>query len=198
VRDDRLKFSVVLPDGFESAPAEFRTPEFPYCYVRDSVQPGRTLFIRMRGCRVLVAPEEMTREDLDILRNAFPGAEFSTERWKAFDLDVTRYVSTDEGGGRWVQYGVGIPLRPEAVLLVVSGPEDRGTKVKELFKHTLGAFEGTPSWPGPNQHRRAPSGFVLKNKHLVLAGSVLLVVSYLAWRRWRRKQVGLHVSPATE
>ncbi|MBA4189502.1 MAG: hypothetical protein C0467_16055 [Planctomycetaceae bacterium] len=198
VRDEKLNFTIVLPDGFVPAPDELRTPGFPYNYVRDAQQPERMLFIRIRGTGVSVKQDEMTRDDLADIKKSFPGVEISKEQWKTFNLDGARQVSTDESGHRWVQYAVGIPLQGEAVLLIVSGPENREAEVKGLLKEVLGRFEGTPGWPISNQRQTtAKNGFVLKNKHLVLAGLGFLVVLFVVWRRRRRRRARLNVPIAS-
>lgn len=108
-----------------------------------------------------------------------------TERWKSFNLDVVRKVTAEANGGRYVVYGVGVPLSTEAVLVSVDGPEDRDLEVRAALRVVLDSFDGPPGWP-------EPGAFVLKNKHLVLAGCLLFVVLVTpiwVWRRRRPKRV---------
>lgn len=194
VRDERLKISFVVPEGFVPTPKELREPEFPHSFVRDLDNRGKTFFIRIRGSGgKRVAGNALSDEDLESLRIAQPGAERFSEEWKSRRMDGIKTIATDEQGTRWVGYALPLSTQPEAIAILVSGPASSDTEVREVLKGVLRTFEGTLDPRATADGKPEPGGFVLKNKHLVLAAVVLLGVAFLGWRLLRRR----HVSPPT-
>lgn len=187
VRDERLGITVTLPEGFAPVPVESRPPEFPFCYARDFPRPDRSLSIAFRGCGVRVTDDEMTLDDIASLKRDHPGAEVTAERWRAAKLDVVRYTRADPDGVRRVYYGTSLPLRPEAVFLVVSGPEDGDAEVREQLRAVLRGFGGTPSSSAADGVTRKPGNrWGIKNGHVVLAALVLVAVGVLILVRRRK------------
>jgi len=192
VRDEKLNFSFVLPNGFVPTAKESREPEFPHSFIRDGEHPEKTFFIRIRGSGgKRLMGNGLSDQDLESLRTAQPGAERFSEEWKSLRMDGIKALTTDEHGLRWVRYALPLSTQPEAIAILVSGPASRDSDVREVLRDVLRTFEGTPDPRATGDGQPMSSGFVLKNKHLVLAAVVLLLVVFVGWRSLRRK----HVSP---
>jgi hypothetical protein len=188
VRDEKLNISFVVPDGFLPTPKELREPEFPHSFVRDLNHPEKTVFIRIRGGGKRIAENELSADDMEDIRKKQPGAERFTEEWKSLRMDGIKAITTDEGGVRWVSYGLPLSTQPEGIAILVSGPASHDSEVREVLRGLLQTFEATPDTRATTDGKRPPAQFALKNKHFVLAAIALLVILFLGWRlRWRRR-----------
>ncbi len=185
VRDARLGISFTLPDGFVPVPDELRIPQFPYSFGRDLEQPERAIIIRVRGSggRTL-SGDTLSPDDISLLGQQIPSVERFSEDWQGRRMDGIKVNTTDADGLRRVHYALPISTKPEAVLIWVSGPSTRDAVVRGHLNTVMQTFESTPI------SSSAPaSGLALKNKHLVLAGLIALMVALLIVARVRRRRV---------
>lgn len=188
VRDEKLKIGFQPPDGFLLVPAEFRQPEFPHTYARDFERPERAMILRLRGCGVLTTGEEFTPSDIAGLRQQHSEAERFVEQWNGKPIDGVRTVVGEDDGVRRVYYWTVLPVQPEAIVLVVSGPASRDQEVRQQLTSFLSTFEATPSSPPGTETQKSKRGLVVKRWHLILAGVVCVGVVFRGCRILRRKK----------
>jgi hypothetical protein len=192
VRDEKRKIGFRLPDGFLLVPAEARQSEFPHTYARDFEQPEQSIVLRLRGCGVLSTGEDFRADDITELRQKNPDTERFVEQWNGKPIDGVKTVIAEDDGVRRVYYWTVLPVQPEAIIVVVSGPASHDANVREQLKAVLSTFEATPSSPPSDGNQRPRRGLVVKVWHLLLAGLVFVGVSLLGWRiLWRRKRLPL-------
>jgi hypothetical protein len=66
-------------------------------------------------------------------------------KWKGFDINGLRTVTSQAGKPVFVLVAQ-VPLRREAVQLVVGGPADQETRAQTLLVATLATLEGETNW----------------------------------------------------
>lgn len=161
---------VVLP-GFEAPPPTARTG---------------TLGTWVSGLGqedfVIVSLEAMggplAREPVDLTDQGRTGATPLHEKWKGFEVDGLRLVKQREDQHLLI-LAVQVPLWPNAVQVMSSGPVDNEPAVRAALRGVLGSLEGKSSWL--TDEERMAAG---------LAGALRLAVTFLlvaaaAFALWR-------------
>lgn len=189
VRDEQLKFSVTLPGEFVSLPAVSRPVGFPHFFTTDTERPEAAILLGIKRGGFTSDAGVVLREEIALFRTTAPGAELIQERWKSLQLDALRYVGADDDRITRVHFTTLLPVKPEAVMLVVSGPSTREAEVRERFRAILDGFEAEP-WPiePAAPVKLPPDRFILKNKHLVLLALILVAAMALGWMWLRRRR----------
>lgn len=129
-----LGYRFPLPQGFESFAAGRSQPDVVDCWT-DNV--GLVLCVqRMHGT---LGQEHLRAADLP------RGTRLSTQKWKGFDIDVIR-TDTVESGTAIVVYAAQVPLRPEAIQLVLAGPTAQAGGAEAILAAALARLEGQTNW----------------------------------------------------
>ena len=129
-----LGYRFPLPQGFAVFAAGRSQPDVVDCWT-DNV--GLVLCVqRMHGT---LGQEHLTAADLP------PGTRLSTQKWKGFDIDVIR-TDTVESGTAIVVYAAQVPLRPEAIQLVLAGPTAQAGGAEAILASALAGLEGQTNW----------------------------------------------------
>ena len=121
LRDEQLKFSIDIPQGFQDFAELKQTPEAAYSFIRHS--PDRktvTVITIERMNRPLLRNQRLTPAQL------VPGVggQIAQRKWRGLDIDVV--LSSPKDGDAIVHtYQCIVPLRPKAIRLTVAetGPE---------------------------------------------------------------------------
>jgi len=130
----QLGYRFPLPPGFEAFAAGRSQPDVVDCWTDTT---GLVLCVqRMRGT---LGQEHLRAADLP------RGARLSTLKWKGFDIDVIR-TDTVESGSPVVIYAVQVPLRPEAIQLVLAGPSKQAGGAEPILTAILAGLEGQTNW----------------------------------------------------
>jgi hypothetical protein len=74
-----------------------------------------------------------------------PAARLMSFKWKGFDLNGFR-ADTAQGGMPVVILAVQVPLRGEAVQLILAGPRDQGQRAEAIMASTIASLEGETNW----------------------------------------------------
>jgi hypothetical protein len=119
------------------------------------------------------ARERMRPEDLPAT------ARLVTFNWKGFDIDGLS-VMTSKDGVRVFVLASQVPLRREAVQVVVSGPEDQETRGPAIMTATRATLEGKSNWLSSTERA---SRLGMTAGWILLAGVLFTV---LVWRKRRR------------
>ncbi|HET9003597.1 MAG TPA: hypothetical protein VFN39_06305 [Gemmatimonadaceae bacterium] len=136
-----LGYQFTVPEGFSAFPeGAAGNPDIVECWAEDepvSQQGGLVLCVqRLRGVigREPIRPDEMP-----------VGAQLTTMKWHDFELyGVRAQVERDEGPSFTLVAQV--PLKPEAVQLLLAGPADQVERGDTLLKTTLASLHGESNW----------------------------------------------------
>lgn len=130
----QLGYRFPLPQGFEPFTAGRSQPDVVDCWTDPS---GLVLCVqRMHGT---LGQQHLRAADLP------RGTRLSTLKWNGFDIDVIR-TDTVESGTRVLIYAVQVPLRPEAIQLVLAGPSAQAAGAEPILTAILGGLEGQTNW----------------------------------------------------
>ena len=138
--NSQLGYKFTLPDGFVAFPAGKTQPDVVDCWTEFMPASSRGALIlcvqRMRGT---IGRERLARKDLP------PQIELTTFKWKSFDIDGLR-TDTTQAGMPVVIYAAQVPLRPEAIQLIVAGPRDQTQRAEAILTSALASLEGNTNW----------------------------------------------------
>lgn len=164
-----LGYRFTLPDGFVPLPAARAQADVVDCWTEGS--GGLLLCVqRLHGT---LGREGMRQADL-------PGpAQLVHFKWRGFDLDGVR-TDTAESGNPIVIFAAQVPLRREAIQLIVSGPRDQAARVEAVLTATLTSLEGETNWLTPEQRSGRMGNIV---GVAIGLGLVLIVARMLRARR---------------
>ena len=130
----QLGYRFPVPQGFEPFAAGRSQPDVLDCWTDPA---GLVLCVqRMHGT---LGQEHLRASDLP------RGTRLSTMKWKGFDIDVIR-TDTVESGSPVVIYAVQVPLRPEAIQLVLAGPSAQASGGEAILASVLAGLEGQTNW----------------------------------------------------
>lgn len=140
VRNEELGFSIAVPDSFVDYPAGRAQKDFVYYWIEQhpSSDSGRLILgvTRLGG---VIGREPASPRDLPA------GMQPMTYRWKGFDIEGGKSV-TEQSGVRLVSFVAQIPLRNEAIQIVVAAPERDAERAQALMTSTLLSLDGETNW----------------------------------------------------
>jgi hypothetical protein len=175
VRNAELGYTLTLPAGFQEYPEGRSQKAVVDCWTETtpvSAHGGIILFVqRMHG---VLPRERMRQEDLPATTHLV------TLKWKGFDIDGLSTRTSKDNVPVFVLASQ-VPLRREAVQLVVSGPADQEARAQEMMTAMLATLDGETNWLTPAE-RAARLGRIAGG--WIAIG--LAVVAVLWWRKRRR------------
>ncbi len=144
VKVSRFGFRLEVPRKFEEQPAADRSTVLSYhryssLYgVSYGVIVGR-LGTRLRGEKLTAA------EAKSILADAVPGAiaQLREDQWMGRPVQTVQ-VHMQEGIRELIGYATILPLKKEAMCVLVAGPREKADTVKEMHRRVLLSFKGVP------------------------------------------------------
>ena len=136
-----LGYQFTVPEGFSAFPeGAAGNPDVVECWAEDepvSEQGGLVICVqRLHGVigREPIRPDEMP-----------VGAQLTSMKWREFDLQGVRaQVERDEGPSFTLVAQV--PLKPEAIQILLAGPADQTERGDTLLKATLASLQGQSNW----------------------------------------------------
>ncbi len=164
-----------LPAGFADFPeAAAANADIVQCWSESApAAPSGALIMCVQRLHGTIGREAVRQQDLP------PGAKLVHYKWKGFDIDGMR-TDTAESGNPVVILAAQVPLRGEAVNLIVTGPQDQASRVEALITATLAGFEGETNWL-TTEERSGRLG--------TIAGvGFALALLVFAGRIWRKRQ----------
>jgi hypothetical protein len=135
-----LGYRLTVPDGFTAFPAGRSQPDVVGCWseVAPASPSGALLFCVQRLGGTL--PRDSLRQgDLP------PATQLVRFQWKGFEIDGLK-TDTAQAGASVVVLVAQVPLRREAIQLIVSGPRDQTARAQAIMTSTLASLEGETNW----------------------------------------------------
>jgi hypothetical protein len=139
--DASLGYQFTVPEGFVTYPeGRSANPDLVECWTEDepvSAQGALVLCVqRLHGTigREPIRPDELPA-----------GAQLTALRWREFDLQGVRAM-TERDEGPSFSLVAQLPLKPEAVQLLLAGPADEVERGDTLLKAMLTSFKGESNW----------------------------------------------------
>lgn len=167
-------YRFALPDGFVAFPEGRSQRDIVECWseLMPYSQNGALVLCiqRMRGT---LARGRMKREDVP------PAAQLKTYKWKGFDIDGFR-ADTAQAGTPVVILAVQVPLRGEAIQVILAGPRDQAQRAEAIMTSMIVSLEGETNWLTSTE--RAGRFGNIVGWVLGIAAGVLLI------RIWRARQ----------
>ena len=108
-----------------------------------------------------------------------PSQQLSTLKWREYDVDVTR-TDTMIGQAPLVIYAARVPLRREAIRVLVTTRRDRAEEARAILTQVLGSLQGESNWPEPAGHS---GGFGKIVPWLIAIVFIILLLRVVASRR---------------
>src|SRR6266700_687446 len=105
--------------------------------------------------------------------------QLTTFKWKGFELDGIR-SDTAQGGMPVVILATQVPLRHEAIQLIVAGPRDQAQRAEAIMTSILGTLEGETNWLS-SEERAGRLGNIV-------GGVVGIAVAVVLIRMWRARR----------
>lgn len=141
VTNEELSFSVAIPEGFVTDPDGTGHASILYSWVEEKpTSASGRIVVSVQRLNGTLGRERMSEDTLHAM--GLTPAQF---RWKSFDIDGARQV-TDQDGLRIRMIFARVPLRREAIQLLVAAPESQADRAEALMNATLASLEGESNW----------------------------------------------------
>ncbi len=136
-----LGYVMSLPDGFVAIPAEFAGGrDVVGCWAGEGSQSSRGAFVLcVQRMHATLGREHLKSTDLPAK------SQLLTVRWKGLDIDAIR-TDTGQTGTPITVYTAQVPLRREAIQVIVAGPSARATEALAILNSVLGSLKGETNW----------------------------------------------------
>lgn len=181
--DPALGFQITIPDSMERMAVGEATIDVAHAFRETGGAHRLPLVLQIQRLHGTIGRERLTLESLPA--NIRAGATLGVERWGEFELDVVR-TRTDADGEVLATRTVQVPLRREAIQLVLGGSLDREAELDATLRALLASLHGESNWltRAERVHRlrqgvMSCAPFVL----LPVAGLITLLVIRLRRRR---------------
>jgi hypothetical protein len=138
-----LGYVMRLPDGFVAIPADFAGGrDVVGCWAGEGSPSSQgALVLCVQRMHATLGREHLKASDLP------PATELLTVRWNGLDIDAIRTDTAQPAGGTLLTvYTAQVPLRKEAIQVVVAAPRARATEALATLKSVLGSLKGETNW----------------------------------------------------
>jgi hypothetical protein len=130
-----LGYVMNLPDGFVAIPAEFAGGHNVVgCWSGEG-----SFVLCVQRMHATLGREHLKSSDLP------PRSQLVSVRWSGLDIDAIR-TDTAQAGTPITVYTAQVPLRKEAIQVVVAGPSARATETLAIMNSVLGSLKGETNW----------------------------------------------------
>jgi hypothetical protein len=174
VANSELGYRMTLPDEFvritEFIP--FPGKDIVDCWGGDASGGGH-LILCVERLRTQLGRERLKPADLS------PGAELLTVPWQGFDIDAIR-TDTVRSGAPVVVYRARVPLRREAMQVIVAAPRAATAQAQATLTAVLGSLKGESNWPTSEQRAERSGSIVVWILGIAIG---LIVLRILVTRR---------------
>jgi hypothetical protein len=214
IRNEELGFTLTLPEGSREFPEGKQGPDIMYAYaIGPRVDEGQFLAFGVERMRGTIGRENLTlghyeqyrelQKDNPYAKAIPPDAKVDiiTESWQGFEIQVLRMEATFEGVAV-ITYAAPVPLRREAIQILVGSGQDNAEEGRQLLRTLLANLHGESNW--------LPNGGILKPqrwsderlehlfeglKDLFTGALIIGIVAYFVRRRKRAKQAQQAAAP---
>lgn len=136
-----LGYQLTVPEGFSAFPeGRAGNEDLVECWAEDEpVSEQGRLVLCVQRLHGVIGREPIRQDEMPV------GAQLTTMKWREFELQGVRaQVERDEGPS--FSLVAQVPLKPEAVQLLVAGPADQVERGDTLLKTTLASLQGQSNW----------------------------------------------------
>lgn len=186
IDDEALGFRLTLPEGFTESralSAIVARPEFVYAFVKGEAADDEVVYMlilqKMGG---VIGREELLPEHLPA---EFNDPQILTLKWQGFDISCIEAVQ-EEGQFNVVRYAAQIPLKREAIQVILVGPVDRKAEMRADLEMILNNLHGPSNWI-PSVLPNSTTDSITYTIALVLVGAVALIAGLAGIWRISRK-----------
>jgi len=171
-----LGYVMSLPDGFVAIPAEFAGGrDVVGCWAGEGSQSSQGAFVLcVQRMHATLGREHLKSTDLPAK------SQLLTVRWKGLDIDAIR-TDTGQTGTPITVYTAQVPLRREAIQVIVAGPSARATEALAILNSVLRSLKGETNWLSSTE--RAGRMGTIVGWVIGIAIGVLIVRMVLSRRR---------------
>ena len=142
LKDERLQFSMDIPENFQEYPDAKAHPNDEYAYISRS-EDKKTAYIFIIQSQDFLLPRTY---GVGQLEPDFKG-EIVHPTWRGVTINATIETAV-KGEFTLVTYDILVPLRPKAIRLMVyeSGPNAKRSEAEALADKLLSSLEGETNW----------------------------------------------------
>lgn len=146
LKDEALRFSMDIPDGFVEWNAGGLAQNIAHCYSRALPGTASRLVVSVQRLNGVIPFNEPLRRE-DVVNHALPGTklDLTKKNWRGLSVDtfIAKTVQSEVG---MISYGAQIPLVPRAIQINVAGPASQESEIAKLVDEILMSLEGTSNW----------------------------------------------------
>lgn len=174
-----LRFRV--PDDFVEVPErEQGAIVFAFTRPANNLQVSDVILVKRLG-GVL----ERERPDPKELSEKAPGATITTEKWKEFEINVSR-IPQKVDDVQLVTIVAEVPLKREAVQIGVGGDASREDEFKSILRSILATVEGETNWLTWSERGERLGKLVMQVVVPVVVG-----IGFVLWWAIRRRKINV-------
>jgi hypothetical protein len=136
-----LGYQFTVPEGFVEFPeGRASNPDLVDCWTEEEgVSTHGALVLCVQRLHGVIGREAIKPDELPV------GAQLTTMKWHEFELQGMRaQMEADEGPA--FTLAAQVPLKPEAVQLILAGPADQLERGDTLLGATLASLQGKSNW----------------------------------------------------
>lgn len=144
IDDKDFGFKLTLPEGFDNFPPGLSRPNALYSFARYAADGSPTIIIGIERMRGVIGKEPLPEEGVEKVRKMLPPGAIVRqyqEEWKDSQVYGMETIVT-QGDVTIYQKSLQIPLRGEAIQIIVLGPEIESQEISQVMKQLLFSLEG--------------------------------------------------------
>jgi hypothetical protein len=171
--NSQLGYRLTLPEDFVRITDVIPFPgrDIVDCWGGE-ITSGGGLILCVERLHVELGPQRLQQADLP------PSQQLITVKWKDYEIDATR---TDTAAG--VIYAARVPLRREAIRVLVTARQERAEDARAILTQVLGSLQGESNWPKP----AGSSGPFGKAVQWIIAIAIVVVLLRMVATRRRAR-----------
>lgn len=187
VSNEEGRFSLAIPDGFESFTPDPVPAMMLYAYRQTAEVAADRKYIIITKVGVPLLHEQSPMAKLEEYRQRHPeGTNFTplSAKWKEFDIPGVRYDAYSYEGQPGFVMSVQVPIDPDAIQIIVVGGKKDEKQVAAILNQMLASLEGDTNWTSEGD-RQTRQRIAL----VVLAMTIILLTIWgRFWLRMRRRK----------
>ena len=177
VTNGEFGYRLMPPDGFTDYPEGRAQKDVVDCWVEATpVSQNGSIVLCVQRLHGTLGRKGMRQEDLP------SSIQLVRFQWKGFNIDGVR-SDTVQAGIPVIVLVSQVPLRREAVQLIVTGPRDQDARLQAIMPSTLATLEGETNWLS-----RAERDERLGNIVGLVIGVAVALIGIRIWRTRRRSK----------
>jgi hypothetical protein len=148
VTNSRFGFTINIPNEFQDFPEGKIRPETIYSFIRPTLTSQRDLTIHVERLRGTIGREPLPPDGANALKQTLPPGstvEVYRSQWNKFQVEGVELKMPHENINV-ISRSAQIPLKKEAIQVVVTGPSIADSEISNVLKNLLGSLQGQSNW----------------------------------------------------